>query len=271
MRRAIGIDIGSLYTKVAEIEVGAKLHLKNIFYFFTPYSSGMEKKINHDQLVKEIIKKIPLANFKNSRVGVNTPFSTPVVMTLTLPRMSKKELEIAAITEAKRKMIPTPGPNSTFETLFLGETVETNIPRYEVLIVREEKDFINLTLDLFKDTEVLPALIAPLCTAYGRLLVKDPSLRGKEIAFIDIGYSSMNISISKGINMVFNRNIFYGCKDIISGVSNGLGISSEAAEKILLDKGIPDVDFDPKNRVAIAEEIMRQKYEATMKDKLSGL
>ncbi|MDD4907951.1 MAG: pilus assembly protein PilM, partial [Candidatus Omnitrophica bacterium] len=40
-----------------------------------------------------------------------------------------------------------------------------------------------------------------------------------------------------------------------------LGISQEKAEEVLKTHGVPEIPFDIKDRVAIAEEIMRQKYE----------
>ena len=273
MKHLIGIDIGTLYTKVVEIEIASKIFIKSRFLIPTPLLSGVqETTLDKNALAQEILRKIPLSRFKEpkTKIGINIPFFSPVITTIVLPRMNRKELEIAAMTEARRKMIPAPGPKSVFETVFLGETIEANIPRYEVLVVREEKDFVELALNLFKEAELTPHLIAPVCASMGALLVRKPEYKNKEVAFIDIVYTSMNISISRGQHIIFNRSIFFGCRDIIQGVANGLGVSPQKAEDIILKEGIPDVEFDPKNRVAIAEEIMRQKYEASMNGKASA-
>lgn len=265
-RNIIGIDIGSFYTKVVAIELGPKPTLLDAFYFSTPLTdSTVGKKIDHSKLSKDIFEKIAPHRFRDSRIATNIYLSSPVVMTVTLPKMRRKELAVASLTEARRKMIPTPGPHSVFETLFVGEVVEANIPRHEVLIVREEQDVINNTLRLFQSIDATPILVTPLCSIYGRLLARSVKLKNKEVAFIDIGYSSMNISVFRGSSVIFNRTISFGCRDIITGFSASLDISAQKAEDILIDKGIPDVEFDPKNRVAIAEEVMRQKYETSQK------
>jgi len=272
MKRAIiGIDIGGIYTKVVEIEDTNRLSIANMFLLPTPLlSNAREKGIDKRALCQDIFKKIPLSRLKESRIAINIPIFSPFVTTIVLPRMNKKELRAAALTEARRKMIPQPGPNSIFETVFLGEIVEANIPRYEVLVVREEKEFVIMALDFFKEFDLYPHVVAPVCASLGSIFVKKAEYRKREIAFIDIGHSSMSISISRGINIIFNRNISFGCNDIIQALASGLGLSYQQAENILLKNGIPDVKFDSKDRVAIAEEIMRQKYETGINDNVGG-
>ena len=267
----IGIDIGGIYTKVVEAEATGKLSVVNTLLIPTPFlSNAKETGIDKRALCQEIFKKIPLSRLKESRIAINIPVFSPVITTIVLPRMNKKELGAAALTEARRKMIPQPGPNSIFETVFLGEIIEANIPRYEVLVVREEKEFVITALDFFKEFDLYPSVITPVCASLGSVFARKPEYRDKEAAFIDIGYSSMSISISKGINIIFNRNISFGCKDIIQGLASGLGLPYQQAQDILLKNGLPDVQFGSKDRVAIAEEIMRQKYEAGVDGKAEG-
>ena len=270
-RTIIGIDIGGIYTKVVEVDYAGRLSVINMLLIPTPFlSNAKETGIDKRALCDSIFKKISLAHIKESRVAINIPIFSPVVTTIILPRMNKKELSAAAITEARRKMIPQPGPNSIFETAFLGELVEANIPRYEVLVVREEKEFVIMALDFFKEFDLYPSVVTPVCASLGSIFAKKPEYRDKEIALIDIGHSSMSISIIRGFNIIFNRNVSFGCKDIIQGLASGLGLPYQQAENILLKRGLPDVKFDPKDRVAIAEEIMRQKYETGIDGKAAG-
>ncbi len=234
-----------------------------MFFIPTPFlSNEEEKKIDKGTLCQEILKKISLNRLKESRIGISIPIFSPVITTVILPRINKKELEAAALTEARRKMIPLPGPNSIFETAFLGEIIKANIPRYEVLVVREEKEFVSMALGLFKEFGLSPHIVTPTCASLGSMFARKAGYKNKEIVFVDVGYSSMNISISRNSNTIFNRNVSFGCKDIIQGLASGLGVSYQHAEEVIFKNGVPDVNFDPKDRVAIAEEIMRQKYEA---------
>ena len=262
--KIVGIDIGSIYTKVVELDIKGKVPLANTFLIPTPLSSNVEgkKSIDRDILCQNIIDKIPLHSLNKSLIVISIPILSPVVTTVILPKMSKRELGVAASIGARRKMVSQPGPDSVFETLFLREVIESNIPRYEVLVVREEKEFITMASDLFKKFNLYPHIVTPICAALGSMFAKKPEYRDKKIAFIDIGYNSINISVNRGANVIFNRNISFGCKDVIEGLSGSLGVTYQQAENILLENGIPNIPFDSKNRVAVAEEIMRQKYEA---------
>jgi cell division ATPase FtsA len=72
----------------------------------------------------------------------------------------------------------------------------------------------------------------------------------------------INISIAKEARLYFSRDVAYGSRDIIKDISWQLGISVEEAERLIKEKGVPEVDFDLSNKVAVSEEIMRQKFEA---------
>jgi len=273
MSALIGIDIGTHFTKVVYIEQKRKPLLINTLLFDTVYDktvSALPKTVDIKELVNQIISNIPQDILKESRIGINIPSGSPTVFVANLPKMPKKELEIAALIEARRKMIPQPGPNSVFEIILLGEKTKGKVPQYEVLIVKEEKTFIDIELSLFKKIGRFPYVITPLCASVSSLLAKTAEYRNKKIVFVDIGYGSMNISISRGFDILFNRSISFGCKDIIQGLADGLGVSFQQAEGVILKNGIPDVEFDAKDRVAIAEEIMRQKYEMGVDGKAAG-
>src|SRR3989338_7946892 len=81
------------------------------------------------------------------------------------------------------------------------------------------------------------------------------------MAFIDLGAGNLNISICRSGRLVLTRSLGYSLKDIATDIGGQLGITKDEAESIIMEEGIPLVDFDPKNKVAIADEIMRQKYD----------
>ena len=164
MSRLIGIDIGSRYTKVVQIEPKAKPCLVNAFFFPTPYSTSEPhsrlKPINAEEFFNQIVPHISLKDLQASRIGINIPSSLITVLVINLPKMSKKELDIAVISEAKRKMIPPYQLNHTFEYLILREIILAKIPRYETLVVRTDKDYIQEVLSIFSVfKEVQPVLI----------------------------------------------------------------------------------------------------------------
>jgi type IV pilus assembly protein PilM len=269
MAAFLGIDIGNRYTKIVELERKPSLSLLNYFLFATPYSSqGQQGPRQLDAKIfwDEIARHIPLKRIKASKIGINLPSSQTTTMTLLLPRVTKSELAMVALNEARRKMIPASGPGHIFESSVVGTRITAKIPRLEVLVVRSEKSYVQQILELFRPVGCSPLLI----TLSGFIL---SSMAAQEIlnkhevdtAFVDIGATSINTSILREGKLAFFRNTAYGLWDIVQDFSQRLSLSEDEAEVIIREKGVVEVDFDLKDRVALAEEIMRQKYEAGLR------
>ena len=262
----VGIDIGNRCVKVAAFEQKARLHLVNVFYFPTPYDASQEshKQINTGALLKKITDSIPLKTLRAAKISVNLPDSAITALSVLLPVMSRKELVFAAINEAKQRMIPPSVAEHIFECLFLGERTVNKVNKSEVLVIRTENLQVQRRLDLFKPLDITPALITPACCVVPSILPKDIWTKEENIVLVDAGAASLNISIARQGKLEFVRNISYGFNDIIQDISRQLSVSEEKAAQAIMEQGVPDVPFDMKNKVAIAEEIMRQKYEESL-------
>jgi Tfp pilus assembly PilM family ATPase len=176
--------------------------------------------------------------------------------------MSHKELEIAAIAEAKRKIVPTPGPNSIFEYMNLGEVAVDKVAQAEVLVIKTEKSYIEEVLNVFNTLgDTYLSLISPNCYTALNFFPQTSPVYQEDAAFVNLGYDSIDITIAKKGNLNFYRNIKLGLKDIVAHIAAPLNINNEEAEKIILSDGVPAVELDIKDKVRVAEEIMRQKYE----------
>ena len=261
-----GVDIGSKYTKVAVFEQGVKIRLVNGFLFATPFkvSKDGDKQVDPELFLKAISSFIPAASLRHAKIAVNLPPMAITALSVYLPLMSRKELSFTATNEAKQKMIPVSGPNHIFDCLFLGETMVNKIPRAEVLVIRTEKFYIQRILDIFKSVEEYPVLISPASTILPNIVPKDAWSKDRAVVIVDIGAAYLKISICSDAHMVFMRNIVFGLEDIIQDFSRQLNINAAGVEEIIKNQGVPNVAFDPKDKVAIAEEIMRQKYEASL-------
>lgn len=271
MSTFIGIDIGSRYTKVIELEHRPQAKgLLNCFLFATPYSDQDQPgpgQIDPKRFWDEITRHIPLERIKSTRVGVSLPANSVMATTLLIPRVAKNELPVVAQNEARRKMIPASTPEHIFESSLVGVRIAAKIPRFEVLVMRSEKQYVRRVLELFKHAGVSPSSIAfAPCALF--TLAPDEVLKKQDVdtAFVDIGWQSVNTSITREAKLAFFRNAPYGLRDIIQDLSLRLGRPEPEAEEIIKEKGIVEVDFDLKDKVAAAEEIMRQKYEASLKN-----
>ena len=164
MKTFIGIDIGKRFTKVVQSSVqGKKIHISKFFLFETPYEKD---KIVPKDFFEKITSNIPKEVLKKAQIGISIPSPSTNLAIIELPKMSPKELKSAVILEAKRKIIPSPGPESVFEYAILKEIKkqEKNV-YYEILVLKTERAYIEEVLNLFKFSNgLLPSLITPLCS-----------------------------------------------------------------------------------------------------------
>ena len=262
----IGVDIGSKYTKVAVLEQGVKIRLVDGFLFNTPLKAAKDgdKQVDPEVFLKELISFLPSAKLRSAKIAVNLPPMSITALSVFLPLMSRKELSYAAVNEAKQKMIPVTGPNHIFDCLFLGETTVNKIPRAEVIVIRTEKVYVQRIIDIFKSLEVYPVLISPVTTILPNIVPKESWKKNEAVIIVDIGASYLKISICSDGNMVFMRNIVFGLEDVIQDFARQLNLKVGEVEAVIKEHGIPEVSFDLKDKVAIAEEIMRQKYEISL-------
>lgn len=269
----LAIDIGIENTKIAWLEQKNGLQLLDAFLFKTPYISAAQHKdfsqIEPDIFWKEITSRIPLSRLKRSQIGIGLSSDLISTILVSLPKMGISELSNAAIIEAKRKMIPASTSEHLFEWYIAGESVSANVNKYVVVVIRTEKGFIQNILDIFKPIDVIPSLIIPSCCAIPALIPKDAWGKDEDMAFIDLGAGNLNISICRSGRLVLTRSLGYSLKDIATDIGGQLGITKDEAETIIIEDGIPLVDFDLKNKAAIADEIMRQKYD-TNRDLSAG-
>jgi len=248
-----------------EIEIKAKPVLLNTFIFQTPYleapGPGGRKKIDGKLFWQEITSRISPAHLKNHTISVSLPNISTMTIYLLLPKMGRSELAAVAINEARRKMIPASGPEHVFEWMYLGDKTVSNIVKSEVLVVRAEKQFINEIIDLFKAEQLTPEFISPLYCALPATLPKDSWKKDLDVTFVDFGEECLSISVCKEGKVALVRNVGYGIRDIIQDFVRQTGNSEGVVRNVIELEGIPKVDFDLTDKVAVAEEIMRQKYE----------
>ncbi|MDD2702681.1 MAG: pilus assembly protein PilM [Candidatus Omnitrophica bacterium] len=275
-KKFLGIDIGNVRTKVVLVEPAVKQGVAWSYVFPTPFDATQTsfRKIDAKLFVNELVKVVPVNKLRNCRIAVDVPSAQITAMSLFLPEMSRSELISAAVNEAKRRMVPSHGPNHVFECHLLGERIINQIQRQEILVVRTDVLYINELVNIFrKNLDLIPVVIAPSSFAFPLLPVFRSRTLNKDMdtVLVDIGAASVTISIFREGKLSFFRNTVYGMQDIIQDLSQRLGFTEDKTVEIIREKGIPDVDFDLKDKVAVAEEIMRQKYEAGLKAKETGI
>lgn len=254
MASVIGIDIGSCSVKLAEIEAKPEFRLINAVSFPVPQDIK--------SVWDEVDKRVSLKKLRACIVGVSLPNSAVSAVSLLLPRMNNRDLAQAAITEAKRRIIPVSNPNHIFEYSIAARTVVSGIPKTEVLAARTDKGRVLDTLNLFQGAGITPSFITPGCCSVPNLIPKNLSAKDEDALFADIGAASLSIHICREGRLAVTRDIAYGVNDIIQDLSLQLNLSRQAVENAVREYGVPQPAMDIKDKVAAAEEVMRQKYAA---------
>lgn len=236
--------------------------------FPTPYLKDSPEKIDLHEFYNQITSQIPVTALKKSLIGINIPSALVTVIILRLPKMTKKELGIAVMSEAKRRIVPAPDAASIFKYMVLDEVTvsKDNIRMYDMLVVKTQEDYSKEIVKLFKMFGgIHPSFISPTCYTIVNLFPPEHEIYQKDTAFVDIGYDSINMTIAKKGKLYFYRNIKLGLKDAVSHIAMTLNIPIGEMEEVIRDKGIPEVQIDIGDKVRLAEEIMRQKYEFSLK------
>ena len=127
--------------------------------------------------------------------------------------------------------------------------------------MRTEKAISRPCLIFFRSRE-LRLLLLRQVVAVSRPHSQNLRSEDKDVLFVDIGTSSLGIHICREGHLAVTRNIAYGLNDIIRDLSRQFNISDEEAETAVREYGVSQTILDIKDKVAVAEEIMRQKYEA---------
>jgi Tfp pilus assembly PilM family ATPase len=91
---------------------------------------------------------------------------------------------------------------------------------------------------------------------------EDQWKKQEDIAVVDIGLSSVHIVIGQNGVPAFTRGAVRPA-GYIRGLALKLDVKLDKLAEVIRQHGVPKVDFDLSNKVALSEEIMRQKYEAT--------
>ena len=104
MKSALGIDIGTRFVKVVQIQHQKKSRILQAFVFplpvVDPNTVTPFNNINKQEFSRQILSRIPLANLKDADIGVNIPLSMISVLTVQLPKMNSQEMSTAEIGRA---------------------------------------------------------------------------------------------------------------------------------------------------------------------------
>ena len=228
----VGVDIGSSSVKVVGLKgvSGNGYELQALGIDPIPNDAIVDGVIVSKSTVAESIDRLfKLHHIRNPRVATSVSGHSVIVKTLTLPAQDKEELDEAIQWEAEQ-YIPF-----DISDVNLDYQVLRSIPdekKTEVLLVAAKRDQINGQTEVIsmagKKPVVVDVDVFALQNVYEINYQPDPSTIA---ALLNIGSSTMNISIVQGSEFLFTRDISMGGNHYTQALQDEFSISFEEAEK----------------------------------------
>lgn len=230
---SLGIDIGTAYTKVVGLDKrGEPVLVKRVPTPPTGFGGGEAQ-----QVVNQLDALAPFA-LHQADIAACVPSQFVNSTVVTLPRMPGKDLASAAVYEARRTMIPRPGPEALFECQVVEEQ-NGDPTKAKVLVIKTERQGLEERFNLLKQAGLVPKVITT--SSFALLHAVSPADRRKgSLAMVHLGARTLDVITAKDGQQRFFRSLNLGCRDMVPEMAKALRVSEQEAERLLLDSGTPD-------------------------------
>jgi type IV pilus assembly protein PilM len=247
----LGVDIGNSALKLVELS-NNKGQPKLITYGYLEQNHDILKNNNEEtkaKLINSLKVLCQKAKTTTTKVVAALPSYTVFSSVITLPEMSKKELESAVMWEAK-KIVPMPleemvldwkvlENDTTVEEVPSNSTeaqIQTAHKKYsKILITAAPQNLVTRYLEIFKAAGMDLISLETEAFALERVLVGHEKV---PIMIVDIGAATTNISVVVSSVPLINRSIDLGGHTITKTIANSLNVDFERAEQFKRDFGL---------------------------------
>ncbi len=244
----LGLDLGTKFIKVAEVAArGSSVELLTAGIVPSPANLFAGDVISDPELAGATIRALlqQIGIHTNKVVASVKGQTSLVVRIIEVPKMREEEVADAMKWEVERHVpfAATGGVAMDYALLQPMEMVPDD-GTAEVLLAVAEESLVRTLVDVIESAGLEPVALDIEPLALGRCFVsKDPDLRGKTIAILQMGARTSELTLISEDNPHLTRNLGIGGDNLTAAISNALGIREEEAEqikkrhaKILVDK-----------------------------------
>ncbi len=246
-----GLDIGSYSVKVSSV---LKQPDKNILTAYNikrvPLDGG--SPANTAKIIKEAFDDVDV---HPDEINLSISGANVIVRFISLPKMSKEQLESAMIFEAE-KYIPF-DVNEVIMDFIILDAPEAG--QMNVLLAAAKRDFVQAQIEMMgklgMEVKVMDINAFAVFNSFAAVSLFEED---KGTAFLDLGFSQTNVLISMGALPRFMRLIQIGGKDIAHLLAGEMGISIAAAEELKLKSEDANRDKIDQFTLNVLEELVRE-------------
>ena len=258
---SIGLDIGSSYikaVKLKEAKGGYELDLCHL-HTLPPELIVDGSIIDSLRLADSLKEMIKTAGMKTKDAAISiSGHSSVIIKRISLPEMSEEELSESIKFEAEQ-YVPFDIDDVNLDFQIIGPKDEPG--QMDVVLVAVKKDIINEYIQVVKEAGLNPIVVDidsfALENMYGINYEIEP---GKNVALLNIGASTINMSILKGGISVFTRDSSLGSNLHTEALQREFNVTYDAAEKLKREEPVENVTPEDANAIieSASEEILSE-------------
>jgi len=229
-RGLVGLDIGSSSVKAVELtgKPGA-LSLVNLGFEGLQPDTVVDGQIMELNDVSGVISGLFASHqFKTDRVAAGVSGSGVIVKNIIVPQMTREELEESIDWHAEEHI-----PFEISDVSLDYQVVGSGADSLHVLMAACKRDFVANLKQAIQLAGKQPAVIDVDAFALQNCyeVNYEPS-DNLAVALLNVGASTMNINILRGVRSVFTRDVSVGGNQYTSLLQKELGLTYEQAEQV---------------------------------------
>jgi type IV pilus assembly protein PilM len=226
----VGLDIGSSSVKAVELQgKPGSLSLVNLGFQGLQPDTVVDGQIMELNDVSGVISSVFSSHqFKSDRVAAGVSGSSVIVKNIIVPQMTRQELEESIDWHAEEHI-----PFEISDVSLDYQVVGSGSDSLHVLMAACKRDFVANLKQAIQLAGKHPAVIDVDAFALQNCyeVNYEPS-ENLAVALLNIGASTMNINILRGVRSVFTRDVSVGGNQYTSLLQKELGLTYEQAEAV---------------------------------------
>lgn len=261
-RNVVAFEIGSKHIKIVEGKYSKdKLSIYKMGQVETPMASIEDGAIIDERaLVNTLQVAINQLGIKSKDAVVTSNSSSIIDREIIIPAVDESEME-SVIKYEIQQYLPINLDEYIVEYVVIDKLVDSEGPKLKVNVISYPKDIVNGYYKLIKSLGLNPYVLDVTYNSLKKIvnhtgMIKNGGQVTGTVAFVDMGATSINVTIFKRGQLDFTRIIKSGGETIDQALSSRLDMSIKSTESMKMDKGnLLDIQDDDEVNVIIKETV----------------
>jgi type IV pilus assembly protein PilM len=258
-RDVIAFDIGSNTIKIVEGRYSKnKLQVYRMMDMPTPEGAVEDGRIINERELSEALKSFLKKNNVKIKEGTCTTNSSSIISREILIPIDVEVDEMDTVIEYEiEQYLPIKLDDYIVDYTIVDKVADTEGQKRKVNVVSFPKVIAKGYYELLNSLELTPYVLDVNFNALSKITSYSQITMGGTVAFVDMGATSINVTIFSGGKLDFTRIIKYGGDNIDYALSTKLDMSTKSTESEKIEKAsLLRINEDDILNVTIEESIL---------------